>query len=116
MREAAAIGLEVGDRLLRDAGLHRRLGDSDGHDPDQPRIERLGNDVLAAEARADAAIGRSDRFRHVLAGKLGQGLGGGDLHFVVDAGRAHVERAAENEGEAEDVVDLVRIIASGRWR
>ena len=37
---------------------------------------------------------------------------GGDLHFLVDRGRAHVERAAEDEGEAEDVVDLIRIIAA----
>ena len=40
---------------------------------------------------------------------------GGDLHLHVDGGRAHVERAAEDVGEAEHVVDLVRIVgASGR--
>jgi hypothetical protein len=36
--------------------------------------------------------------------------GGGDLHFLVDRGRAHVERAAEDEREAQHVVDLVRIV------
>ena len=37
---------------------------------------------------------------------------GGELHRLVDGGGSHVERAAEDEGEAEDVVDLIRIVAS----
>ena len=38
-----------------------------------------------------------------------------DFHLARDGGRAAIERAAENKGKAQDVVDLVRIIrAAGR--
>ena len=50
--------------------------------------------------------------RNVLAREFRQRLGGGDLHRVVDGRRAHVERAAEDVGEAQDVVHLVRVIAA----
>jgi hypothetical protein len=42
---------------------------------------------------------------------MGQRIGAGDLHFHVHATRAHVQSAAEDVGEAQDVVDLVRIVA-----
>ena len=86
-----------------------------GIDVDQARIERHRDDVFAPEARPRALIGGGDLVGHVLAGELGQRLGGGDLHLHVDRRRPHVERAAEDVGEAEDVVDLVRIVrAAGR--
>ena len=81
-----------------------------GHDLDQPRVERRGDDVVGAEVVADPAIGRGDFLGHRLARQLGQRMGGGDLHLLVDPGRAHVERAAEDEREAEHVVDLVGIV------
>jgi hypothetical protein len=36
------------------------------------------------------------------------------LHVVVDGGGPHVQRAAEDVGEAEHVVDLVRVIRAAR--
>ena len=90
--------------------IHRRLGDRGRDDLHQPRIERRRDDVIGAEAVRLAAIGRGDLLGHLLAGELGERVGGGDLHLLVDRRRAHVERAAEDEGEAEDVVDLVRIV------
>ncbi len=41
-------------------------------------------------------------------------MGGGGLHLFVDHRGAAVERAAEEEREAEDIVDLVGIIRSSR--
>ena len=47
--------------------------------------------------------------------QFGDAFDTGDLHLVVDGGGADVERAAEDEGKTEDVVDLVREIrAAGR--
>ena len=83
-----------------------------GHDLHQPRIERRRDDVIGAEAVRLAAIGRGDFLGHLLAGELGERLGGGDLHLLVDRRRPHVERAAEDEGEAEHVVDLVGIVGA----
>jgi len=39
---------------------------------------------------------------------------GGKLHLVIDRGRHAVQRAAEYEGKAQDVVDLIRIVRSSR--
>src|SRR3546814_6776659 len=54
-------------------------------------------------------IGGGDFLGHLLARELGNRVRGGDLHLLVDRGRPDVERAAEDEGEAQHVVDLVRI-------
>ena len=50
--------------------------------------------------------------RHVLARELGEGARRRHLHLLVDLRGAHVERAAENERKAEDVVDLIRVVAA----
>ncbi len=114
-RELRLVGAHVDDRPARDAGVHRRLGDRRRHRVDQARIERHRDDVVAPEARPRALIGGGDLVRHVLAGERGERLRRGDLHLHVDRRGAHVERAAEDVGEAEDVVDLVRIVrAAGR--
>src|SRR5207248_9800470 len=44
----------------------------------------------------------------------GDGLGGGELHLLVDARGAALQRAAEDAGEAEHVVYLVRVVAPAR--
>ena len=47
-----------------------------------------------------------------LARQLRQRVHRRELHLDVDLARAHVERAAEDEREAEHVVDLVRVVAA----
>ena len=76
-------------------------------------VERLRDEVLAAELEALHAVGAGDGVRHVLLREVREGLRGGELHRLVDLRRAAVERAAEDEREAEDVVDLVRIVRRG---
>ncbi len=60
------------------------------------------------------AIGRRDDVALLLARELGDRADRGDFHFLRDRRRANVERAAEDEGEAQDVVDLVRIVRAAR--
>ncbi|MPL61035.1 hypothetical protein SDC9_06602 [bioreactor metagenome] len=103
------IGLHVDDRPARDAGVHPGPGDRGRDHVDQPRVEGRRDDVVAPEGQL-AAIGDRHLVGHVLAGQLGQGLGAGDLHLVVDRTGMDVERAAEEIGEAQNVVHLVRII------
>ena len=109
--QAVAIGVEIVDRLAGDAGIHRRLGDSGGDYFHQSRIERGGDDIVRPELVL-LAIGRGHFLGYGFAGQLGDGAGGGDLHLFVDRGGPHVERAAEDEGEAQHVVDLVGIVAA----
>ena len=60
-------------------------------------------------------VQRGDFVGHVLARQIGERAGGGDLHLHVDGGGAHIEGAAENEREAENIIDLIGIVgAPGR--
>ena len=54
----------------------------------------------------------SDRVHRRIARELRDRLDRGLLHLLVDRGGADVERAAEDEGKAQDVVDLVGKVAS----
>ena len=106
------IGVEVGDLLPGDAGLHRRFRHRRRDAGDQARIEGRGNDVFRAIDRARAAIGGGHFVGHVLARQGGDGFGGGDLHRFIDGGGAHIQRAAEDIGKAQHIVDLVGIVAA----
>ena len=102
------------DRLARDVGVHRRLRHRDRYLGNQPRIERHRDDVIGAVFRP-RAIGHGDFVGNVLARQIGQRMRRRDLHLHVDGAGPHVERAAEDVGKAEHVVDLVRIVgAAGR--
>ena len=48
----------------------------------------------------------------VFSGQGGKGPGRRQLHLHIDRASPHVERAAEDEREPEDVVDLVRIVGT----
>ena len=50
---------------------------------------------------------RRDHVRRRIARQLRDGLDRRELHLLVDRGGADIERAAEDEGKAQDVVDLV---------
>ena len=41
-------------------------------------------------------------------------MGGSKLHLFIDGRRAHVQRAAEDKGESENVIDLVGIVGTPR--
>ncbi len=60
------------------------------------RVKGLGKNIVGTEL--------------VLGHKGGEGVRRGELHRVVDVRGTHVQRPAENAGEAEHVVDLVRVI------
>ena len=108
--EALEVGRPVADRPRGDARIHARLGDCRRDLDDQARIEGLGDQVFGTEAGNFLAIGGGHDIRLLGPGQLGDGLDRGHLHFLGDRRRTDVERAAEDEGEAEDVVDLVRVV------
>src|SRR5690606_25418099 len=109
-RKLLRIALEVDDRLAGNAGVHCSLGDGNRNSRDQARIERNGDDVFAAVARTRTLVGGNHVIRHILTGERGQRFSGGDLHRVVDGGGLNIQCAAEDVGETEDVVHLVRVI------
>ncbi len=109
--------LELADVLLfrsvgfaGDAGVDGSLGHRRRFPQQDAVVEGFGDQILAAEADRLAAVGADHRVGHVLLGEVGERLGGGELHLLVDPGGRHVEGAAEDERETEHVVDLVRIV------
>ena len=110
--EVLLVLLHVLDGASRHAAVHGRLGHRRGDVEQHPRIEGFGNQVLAAEADLDVAVGLAHRVGDVLLGEVGQRQTGGHLHLVVDRRGVNVERTAEQEGKAEHVVDLVGIVAA----
>ena len=109
-----SVEFQVGDRPRGHARIHRRLGHRRCDLDDQARIERFGNEVFGPERDILLAVGGGDDIGLLGHGKIGDGMHAGEFHRLVDGGRAHVERTAKNEGEAEDVVHLVRKVgASG---
>ena len=106
-----AVGVHVDDRLAGDAGIHGRLGDGGRHRGNKPRVERHRDDVFRSVFRPCPVQG-GDFVGHVLARQIGERVRGGDLHLHIDGGGAHVERAAENEREAENIIDLIGIVGA----
>jgi hypothetical protein len=108
--ELVAVALHVLDRPRGDAGIHRRLGHRRRDLEDQARIEGLRDQVFGTEGQVFGAIGGGHHLGLLGVRQLGDGAHRGDLHRLVDGGGADVERAAEHEGEAQHVVDLVRVV------
>ena len=77
---------------------------------DQARVERPRDQVFRPEAEFLRAIGGGDHVGLLGLRQLGDRPHGRELHLFVDRRRADIQRAAEDEREAEDVVDLVRVV------
>ena len=109
--ELLAVSVQV-DIAPRDAALHRRLGHRRRHPEHDALIQRLGNQVIAPEFQRAQAIGGEHAIRHILVHQLRQRARRRHLHRFGDAAGVDIERAAEDEREAEHIVDLVRVIAA----
>ncbi len=109
-----AVGANIGQRPAGHTGFGGSPGHGGRHDLDQARIKGLGQDVIRPETQFLDAIGLQHRRRHLLAGQLGQRMHGGNLHLLIEGRGPGIERAAEQKGEAQHVVDLVRVIRASR--
>jgi len=88
-RELLAIFVQI-ELLPGHAARHRGLSHGNRHILDEPRVERLGHDVVFAEAQAVHPIGAQDTVGHVLAGQRGQRARSCHLHLLIDGARPHV--------------------------
>ncbi len=113
--QSLTVGLEVADRPRGHAGLHGGLGDGGRNLHDEARVEGFRNEVFGAERQVfDAAVGGGDNIALFLTRKQGDGAHGGDLHGAGDRRRADVQGSTEDKREAENIVDLIWIIAAAR--
>ena len=105
-----AVGLEVLDGAGRHTGIHRGLGHCRRNLDQQARIEGAGNQVFRPELHIRQAIGGGHDVVLLHAREIGNGVHRGDFHFPRDGGGPYVERAAKNERETQDVVDLIGVV------
>ena len=112
--ETLAVFVEI-QELVRDAGRDRRPRHR-GRDPQQhARIEREGNQIIRSERDfAQPMLQSRNAVRCIFLGEQRQRARRRHLHLFIDLRGAYVECTAENEREAEDVVDLIRIVAAPR--
>src|SRR5262249_17575567 len=107
--ELLTIGVHIDDRTSRDSRIGRGPGHRRRDYLDQTRVERFWDEVVAAKAKTLALVrGRNDLgyLRHR---EIRERADGGEFHLLVDGRRPAVERAPEDEWEAQDIVDLIGI-------
>ena len=114
--EAVGVSVPVGDCLAGHAAFDGRFRDGDRNVGEKARVHRLRDDVVATEGETFGIVGDVHHFRYGLARKVRNGADRGVLHMLVDGCRANVQGSAEDIREADDVVHLVRVVASARCK
>ena len=110
MTELLTVSLEVRERSRRHAAFHRCFRHRRRDTGNEAWIEGLGDDVVGAETDFLAFVSHCHDIGLLGLGKLGNRLHARELHLVGDTRSPHVQRTAEDEREAQYVVDLVRIV------
>ena len=114
LRKLGPVILETRERARGNTAVHCGLRHRGREFRDQARVERFRNEVLRTELQRFAAVGGQDEIGRFLVGEFRECLHAGELHLLVDRGRADVERTAEQVRETQHVVDLVRVIGATR--
>ena len=107
-----AVGVHVSNRAQGHAALKRGLRHGRGDFHHQARIERLGDQVFRAKSELLAGIGGGDHVALLGLGQFGNGVHRCNFHLDGDGRGARVERAPEDVWKAQDVVDLIVVVAA----
>ena len=110
--ERVAIRVQIIHRFRGDTRFHRGLCHSGGHHGRQAWIEWFWDQIIDAECQLFALIGSSRFGAGGRARELCDPRDAGQLHFVIDLCRTHIEGTAEDERETQHIVDLVWKIAA----
>ena len=84
LAQSFAIGIEVCDRARGDPARHCRLRHRRRDLADQPRIERLGDEVFRAKGKVLLAVRHRDDVRLLGLRELGDRVHRGELHLIRD--------------------------------
>ena len=110
--EVGAIGVPVLDGTTRYAAFHRGTRHGGGDFNNEPLVDGLRDEIVGAEGQFLQSVGLGHIGGDGLLGEGGDGAHGTLFHLLVDGGGGHVERTAEDVGEADHVVDLVGIVGA----
>ena len=101
------IGVPIGNRAGCNACFHRSECDCRRNPQNQARIKWARNERLLAKCSDFTAIGHGGNIGRRFTRQLGNGLGCGNFHCLIDRGRPDIECTAENIGKTQDIVDLI---------
>ena len=106
--------IPVGDGSSRYPTLDSSFGHSRRHFRDKTRVNRLRDEVFRTELQVGDMINLIDDVGHRLLGEIGNSSHSSKLHLLVDGLGVDVKGTAEDVREADDIIDLVRIIGTPR--
>ena len=109
--ELIGIGLYIGEGQPGDSLLGGGLSHRRGHRPENPGIERLGNQVVTTKPEPHHLVRLEDRLGYRLAGEIGQRPRCRYLHPFAHTVGSDVEGPSKDEWEAKNIVDLVGKVA-----
>ena len=110
--QLALVGLPVGDGFAGHTRVHSCLGHSGADLGDETWVDSLRDEILGTELERVALIDTIDNLGYRLVGQSHDGAHGCNLHLLVDGTCIHIESTTEDVWEDDDVVDLIRIVAS----
>ena len=113
-RQAFTVRSHVFDGAGCHTGVGSGLRHGGGNLQDQARVERGRDQVVGAKHQLLSGVGCGHLVAGLGLGQVGNLAHTGQLHFFGDLGCAAVECAAEDVGETQHVVDLVRIVRTAR--
>ena len=112
LAQLQAVGIPVCNVLAGHTAVHSGFCHGAGHFGDEARVYRFRNEVFRTEGEVVHMVGFVHHVGYGLFGKIGDGVYGSNLHLFVDGLCLCIECAAEDIGEADNVVNLVRIVGT----
>ncbi len=112
--ELLAIGFKIFDRSCCNTTFHRRLNHSHGDHFDKTRIKGFRNKIFRAKLKGFIGIGRGHHVGRFFCSQIGNGSYCSHLHFFINGRCTAVQCAAENKREAQNIVDLIRVVGTTR--
>ncbi|MNC10941.1 hypothetical protein D3C75_586230 [compost metagenome] len=102
-----AISVEILNRARCHTGVHCRFRHSRCNLHDKTRVERFWNQVIRAESQLLFTVSRSHHVALLGVSQLCNRVHGRQFHLFINRSCTDIQRATEDEREAQHVVDLV---------
>ena len=110
--EPILIFVPIIDVLACHTAVDSGFGNGSTHLGDESWIDWLRNEIVATETEVVDFIYIVDNIGHGLFCQICNGVNSSQLHLFVDGSGMNVEGSAENVGEADDIINLIRIVGT----
>ena len=112
LTQVLAISLPVLNRCASYTAIHRSFGNSHWNLGDKTGVNRFGNEVIRTKGEVAYVVSTVYDIGYRATCQVRNSASSCHLHFLVDGRSSCVECTAEDIGETNNVVDLVRIVCA----